>query len=380
MDGKREHAAALDQLVVAMPKAELHVHLEGTVKAETLRELAARHGVRLPTDDEQLRRFYEFRDFPHFIEVFRAVCQCLREPADFERITLDLGEEAARQNIRYLEVFFSPEPHVRQRGVSFEAMLGGMNAGRDEVRRRFGTELRWIADGVRDADIGGDSVSKTVEWLRHLDPAQGVLGLGLGGNEVGHPPARYVDAFVAARRAGMRVVAHAGETTGPETIWATLRQLGAERIGHGIRAIEDPDLVAFLVEMRTPLEVCPTSNLRTGVVGSPERHPFRALDDAGVFVTVNSDDPPMFGTTLTDEYRFLVHHFGYDADGIERIALNAVRASFLPDDEKSRLLSEFEAEFVDLKRRLGLSGRQPSAGYAAPSAGEGGAAASTNAK
>lgn len=366
MDENIEQEDALDRLIVAMPKAELHVHLEGTVGAETLRALAARHGVPMPTDEEQLRRFYQFRDFPHFIEVYRAISQCLREPADFERITLELGDEAARQNIRYLEVFFSPEPHVRTRGISFEGMLGGMNAGRDEIRRRHGIELRWIADGVRDADTGFGSVSRTVDWLRRLDPADGVLGLGLGGNEVGNPPAQFVDAFVAARRAGLRVVAHAGETTGPETIWATLRQLGAERIGHGIRAIEDPDLVAYLVEQGTPLEVCPTSNLRTGVVASADAHPFRALDDAGVFVTVNSDDPPMFGTTLTDEYRFLVRHFGYDADGIERIALNAVRAAFLPDDEKARLLSEFEAEFAALRQRLGLFGRQPTGSIVAP--------------
>lgn len=380
MNGNVEKGVALDRLIVAMPKAELHVHLEGTVKAETLRALAARHGVRLPTDDEQLRRFYQFRDFSHFVEIFVAVSQCLREPADFERVTRDLGEEAARQNIRYLEVFFSPEPHVRKRGISFEAMLGGMNAGRDAVRRCYGIEMRWIADGVRDADVGADSVTKTVEWLRGLDPAQGVLGLGLGGSEVGHPPAPFADAFVAARRAGLRVVAHAGETTGPETIWATLRHLGAERIGHGIRAIEDPELVAYLVETGTPLEVCPTSNLRTGVVASPEAHPFRALDDAGVFVTVNSDDPPMFGTTLTDEFRFLVRHFGYDADGIERIALNAVRASFLPEPEKTRLLSEFEAEFAARRHQLGLSRRQSSGSDVSPSRDETGAAACSNAR
>ena len=355
MNDAEAHREALDRLIVAMPKAELHVHLEGTVRAETLRALAARHGVDLPAaDDEQLRRFYEFRDFPHFIDVFRTVCECLREPNDFERVVLDLGEEAARQNIRYLEVFFSPEPHVRRRGISFEAMLGGMNAGRAEVRRRHGIEMRWIADGVRDADSGGFSVTQTVEWLKRLAPDQGVLGLGLGGNEVGYPPAPFAEAFVAARRAGLRVVAHAGETTGPETIWATIKELGAERIGHGIRAIEDDELVAYLTETGIPLEVCPTSNLRTGVVASADAHPFRALDDAGVFVTVNSDDPPMFGTTLTDEYRFLVRHFGYDADGIERIALNAVRASFLPPDDKARLLSEFEGAFAELRRDLGL--------------------------
>ncbi|MGH2562453.1 MAG: adenosine deaminase family protein, partial [Thermomicrobiales bacterium] len=179
-----------------------------------------------------------------------------------------------------------------------------------------------------------------------------------GGYEVNSHPALFVDAFAAARAAGLRVVAHAGETTGPQTIWDTIHLLHAERIGHGVRAIEDPALVAYLAEQQIPLELCPTSNVCIGVVPAACDHPFRRLDDAGVLVTVNSDDPPLFGTTLTDEYRLLAREFAYTAADLERITLNAVRASFLPDDEKTRLAVEISAECAELREQLGTTSGQ----------------------
>ena len=349
-----EHGAtgALDRFIERMPKAELHLHLEGSVRPRTVLELAARNGVAFPVADEAaLAAFFQFRDFPHFIECYIAVCDTLRQPEDFARVVRELGEDAAAQNVRYLEVHFNPESNVRKRGLDFPAMLAGMNAGRADARR-LGVEMRWIADGIRDAETGPASVAQTVDWIVGLDEAAGVVALGLGGDEVGHPPAPFAADFARARAAGLHAVAHAGETTGPETVWDSIRLLGAERIGHGIRAVADPALVAFLAETGVPLEVCPTSNLRTGVVASLADHPFPALDAAGVVVTVNSDDPPLFGTTLTEEYKLLARAWGYGADGIERIALNAVRASFLPAPAKTRLLSEFAAEFAALRDEL----------------------------
>lgn len=352
---------ALDRFIVAMPKVELHLHLEGSVLPATARELAARHGLALPfLDGAESERSYRFRDFSHFVEAFVGLLECLREPDDFARVVLDLGREAARQHIRYLEVFFSPEVHVRRKGLRFDAILAGMNAGRAEARRRWGVEMRWIADCARGAESGPIALTHTVEWISHLPPGDGVLGLGLGGNEVGRPAALFVDAFAAARAAGLRVVAHAGETTGPHTIWDTISLLQAERIGHGVRAVEDPALVAYLAERQIPLELCPTSNVCLGVVPAARDHPFRQLDEAGVLVTVNSDDPPLFGTTLTDEYRLLAREFGYDAADLERITLNAVRASFLPEDEKARLAAEIAAKCGELRSGLGL--RDPGTG------------------
>jgi aminodeoxyfutalosine deaminase len=233
-------------------------------------------------------------------------------------------------------------------------MLGGMNEGRREAQERWGVEMRWIADGVRDADSGPFSVEQTVDWIAALDRSHGVVALGLGGREIGYPPERFARAFTRAREAGLGVVAHAGETTGPEAVWSTLRHLKPHRIGHGIGAVHDPKLVRYLAENRVPLEVCPTSNLRTGVVSAAAAHPFRRLDEAGVIVTVNSDDPPMFGTSLTDEFRFLRHHFDYGADDLERFTLNAVSASFLPDRAKQELLSRCREENAALRAKLGM--------------------------
>src|SRR5579884_512832 len=236
----------LDAFIVAMPKAEMHVHLEGTIQPRTLLDLAAKHSIALPTDEAALARCDQFLDFAHFIEIFVACCACLRQPDDFARIVREFGAEAARQNLRYAELHFNPEPHLRRRGIPLPDLLAGMNAGRAEARARWGVELRWIADGIRDAESGPGSVMKTVELVAPLDASDGVVALGLGGDEVGHPAAPFADAFAAARAAGLHAVAHAGETTGPAAIRETLRTLGVERIGHGISAIRDPALVAEL--------------------------------------------------------------------------------------------------------------------------------------
>ncbi len=348
-------ATALEQFIVEMPKAELHIHLEGAIQPATVLLLAERNRVTLPfTTEAELERFFQFRDFPHFIEVYAIVSKCLMTPDDFTLVVNELGADAARQNIRYLEIHFNPEPHVRRRGLRFDELLAGMNRGRDEVRDRWGIELRWIADGVRDAECGPASVATTVDWIAALDPSAGVVALGLGGGEAGYPPALFVDSFARARAAGLHVVAHAGEATGPETIRDSLDLLKAERIGHGIRAIDDPKLVARLARERISLEVCPTSNLRTGVVKRLADHPLGRLDEAGVIITVNSDDPPFFGTTLTDEYLLLATAFGYGIDDIERIALNAVQVSFLPDVEKRAMADNFRASYAVLRAKIGL--------------------------
>ncbi len=349
--------AALDRFIAQMPKVEIHLHLEGSVQPATLRDLALKHDIDLPIhDDVSLAALYQFRDFAHFIDIYVSACRCLRAPDDFARVAYEVGVEAARQNTRYLEVHFNPEPHHRKRGISIREQLDGMNAGRERAEREFGVRIRWIADGVRDAESGPASVTQTVEWITALPPDDGVIGLGLGGFEAEGPPELFAADFSVARVAGLHVVAHAGESTGPDWIWRTLRELGAERIGHGVSAIHDPELVRHLAESQIPLEVCPVSNLRTRVVIDPESHPFAALDAAGVLVTVNSDDPPMFGTTLPDEYRFLAATFGYDAPGLARLARNGVVASFLSPTEKAAMLAAFEAECAELMDELGPQG------------------------
>jgi len=341
---------SLASFIQAMPKVELHVHLEGSTRPATLLELARRNGARLPaTTLDELREFYRFTDFEHFINVYGTIIDCLRTPDDFALIAEQFGATMAEQNIRYAELTWTPISHVGRTGYSFEQLLGALNRGRERARELYGVQMRWITDIVRNAYGRTEDGSVTAEmavWGRE----HGVVALGLGGFEPGFPPELFAEPFAYALANGLHSVPHAGEALGPESVWGALRALKAERIGHGIRAIEDPELVAYLAEQRVPLEVCPTSNLRTGVVASAAEHPIRRLWDAGVYVTVNSDDPPMFGTTLTDEFLLLARQWSFDAGEIEQLVLGAVRAALLPPDERERLEHEFEAELARLRR------------------------------
>lgn len=345
---------SLYEFVRQMPKAELHVHLEGTVRPETLLELAQTHGVDLPARDaEALRRWYTFRDFDHFLDVYIKICSCLRTAEDFERVTFEYGRSMAAQNIRYAEVTFSPSTHVlAPDGIGWNALLDAVNAGRARAQDAFGVEMRWIPDIVR---CHPETSMTVAGWLTSDKAASGgVVALGLGGPEVGYPPELFAEAFAYARRYGLHSNPHAGETVGPESVWGALRALGAERIGHGVRAIEDAALVDHLVAQATPLEVNLTSNLCLGVYPSYAAHPLKALYEAGVPVTLNSDDPALFNTTLIDEYLHAVADCGLTLEQLEDVALNAVRVAYLPPTQKAVLLDEFEEAYAALHRTLNI--------------------------
>jgi aminodeoxyfutalosine deaminase len=336
----------------AAPKAELHVHLEGSIRPATLLELARRNGVTLPADDVAgLREWFRFRDFRHFVEVYVAISRCLRTAADYELITYELGAELARQHVRYAEVTFSPSTHELVLGVPHETYFPGLTAGRERVRRDFGVELAWVFDIVRATPVltaFADYVTRVaIEGRR-----DGVVALGLGGLEAGNPPEPFAPWFNRARAAGLHSVPHAGEIAGPESVWGALRVLGAERIGHGVRAGEDPALVARLAATGIPLEVCPTSNVRLGIYPSLAAHPLRRLHDSGVRLTVNSDDPPLFNTTLEDEVATLATAFGFTAaevGAVDEILVGGVRHSFLPPERRAALEAELRAELDRLK-------------------------------
>lgn len=347
----------LESYIRALPKVELHVHLEGSIRPSTLLALARRHAVDLPASTlDELREFYRFTDFAHFIRVYSVIINCLRTPDDFALIAEEFGAEMAAQRIRYAEVTWSPITHTARTGYSFADLLAGVNRGRALARVRYGVEMRWITDVVRNLHGRVENGEQTVE-MAIAGRDSGVVALGLGGMETGFPPELFEAAFDRALAHGLHSVPHAGEAAGPESVWGALRSLKAERIGHGVRAIEDPALVAHLRDRQIPLEVCPTSNVCTKVVPSIAAHPIRQLWDAGVYITVNSDDPPMFGTTLTDEYLVLARDLGFSIDEIERLALNGVRATLLSDDEKRRMEREFVAEFGRLRREhLGAGG------------------------
>ncbi len=336
----------LHQFARRMPKVELHVHLEGSIRPATLLELAERNGVRLPARDEAgLRDFYRFRDFNHFIEVYLTVTGCLKTAEDYRLIAFELGCDCARQKIRYAEVTFTILTNMTMTGLPWQEIMDGLNAGRAQAKTELGVDWRWALDIVRNNPDTQDRVVEIALAARD----RGVVALGLGGSEAEFPPELFVRAFERAVGEGLKRVPHAGEHAGPASVWTALERLHADRIGHGVRSAEDPRLVEHLRERQIPLEICPTSNVRLGVYPDYASHPLRQLWDAGVLVTVNSDDPPLFGTDLNSEYQVLVDHVGLTADELERASLNALRASFLPADEKARMEREFMAEFARLR-------------------------------
>jgi aminodeoxyfutalosine deaminase len=333
-----------DGFVAGLPKAELHVHHVGSASPRMVSELAARHPGTVPSDLEELRQFFEFRDFAHFIEVYLAVVDLVRTPEDIRFLTYEIGREMAEaQSIRYAELTCTPYtsvlPHEPDRGMAVEAYTEAIEDARVAAERDFGLVMRWIYD--IPGESGLPAADATLRFALDHAP-EGLVGFGLGGPEVGVDREQFKPHFDAARAAGLHSVPHAGETTGPETIWTSLRDLGAERIGHGTSAALDPALLAHLAAEGIPLEVCPSSNVATRAVPSLAEHPLPAFVEAGVVVTINSDDPPMFGTTLNKEYDVAADLLGLDEAGVADLARAAVRASWAPDDVKTRILGEID--------------------------------------
>ena len=334
---------AARDFIVGMPKAELHLHLEGAIPIETLYGFARRAGAGSGVSNiEELRAKLAYRDFEHFIETWTWKNTFIRYYEDFEVMAYEVLRSLREENIRYVEAHYSPGDYHRQRlkteGITEHILMGVERADQD-----FGIKCGLIIDLVRDhgPDIGMIRLNEATPYL-----GKGVIGVGIGGSEKEFPPGLHADVYRTARSRGFHLTAHAGEAAGPEYIREAVEELGVERIGHGVRAWENPEVVALLRDMRMPLEMCVISNVRTGVVESVAAHPVRAYFERGLFITVNSDDPVMFDTTLTDEYLALVGELGFSLYEAREIALNAVRASFLPAYEKERMLAEFEAEMA----------------------------------
>ena len=332
---------SLSPFIAGLPKAELHVHHVGSASPEIVATLAERHpDSPVPSDPEALRTFFEFRDFAHFIEVYLGVVDLIRTPDDVRLLTHEIAREMATvQNVRYAELTCTPYTSVL-RGVPIEAYTEAIEDARVAAERDFGIVLRWIYDIPGELGIPG--ADATLDFALHHAP-DALVGFGLGGPEVGVGRPQFKPHFDAARAAGLHAVPHAGETTGPETVWDALRELGAERIGHGTSSAQDPALLAHLSAEGIALEVCPSSNVATRAVAALAEHPIVAFRDAGVVFTVNSDDPPMFNTTLNREYAIVADLLGLDATGVADLARTAVRASFLDAAGKTRLLGEIDA-------------------------------------
>ncbi len=327
---------ALRAFAHALPKVELHVHLVGSASVPTVLELARRRpSAGVPTDERELAEFFTFRDFAHFIKVYTAVVSLVRDRHDIHTLVAGLARDLAAHNARYAEVTVTPYGHLLA-GMPGDELLTGMATGRAEAAE-LGVELAWCFD--IPGDYGLKAGNETLVFALRERP-EGLVSFGLGGSEIGVGRAQFEPYFTRAREAGLHSVPHAGETTGPATIWSALHDLGAERIGHGTSCTADPALLEHLAAQRIPVEVCPTSNVRTGQVASIAAHPVRRMLDHGVLVTLNTDDPPMFGATLTGEYVAVAETLGLGTREIAALAGNAVQASFLEPERKAVLLSE----------------------------------------
>ncbi|MCX4385473.1 adenosine deaminase [Micromonospora peucetia] len=338
----------LQTFIAGLPKVELHVHHVGSASPRIVAELAARHEGRspVPADPAALADYFAFRDFAHFIDVYLSVVDLIRDQEDVWLLTHEVARELARQQVRYAELTVTPYSHVR-RGIPAPALCEAIEDARKRAETDFGIELRWCFDIPGEAGLVAAEETLRISLEEH---PEGLISFGLGGPEIGVPRPQFKPYFDRARAAGLHSVPHAGETTGPETVWDALRDLGAERIGHGISAVRDPELLAHLAEHRIGLEVCPTSNVRTRAVSTIEEHPLRQLVEAGLLVTINSDDPPMFGTTLNDEYAVAARLLDTGPQGLAALARDAVTASFLEPAGKQRITAEIDAYLATATR------------------------------
>jgi len=335
-----------EELIRALPKAEQHIHIVGSTRPETLLWLVEECGVEAPFGSlEEVRRFFRYRDFPHFISIYTTVVDCITDEDQFERITYEMLEDEARCNVRYVEASFSAPDHVH-RGLDYGLMLDAINRGVRRARRDLGIECQLRIDLVRNN--GPDIGMEALDWIEAK--GENIVSIDIGGSEERFPPKPYAPVYRRAREMELHLVAHAGEAAGPESIWDAVRYLGVEHIGHGVATRSDPRLIDCLRERSIAVEACPISNLRTGVVPSLRDHPIREFFDRGLTVTVNSDDPSMFETDMNNEYLQLHGELGFTVPQLFRLSLNAVDSSFLTTERKEGLRKMFIKEYDRLVR------------------------------
>jgi adenosine deaminase/aminodeoxyfutalosine deaminase len=338
--------------IQALPKAELHLHLEGSVEPTTLAELSRRHNTPLHPGnnrydvsgsgdmltEDAARALYEYKDINGFLMAFKSVTERLRTPEDYELITYRLMQKLRRQNVIHAEVYVSVGV-IRWRGQDFAPIFEGMERGRERGQRDFGVSLFWIFDAVRH--FGPKPAEEVFELAAQLRD-RNVVGIGLGGDESRGPAEWFLELYKKAAARGLRLTVHAGETAGPESVWAALN-IGAERIGHGLSIARDPELEEVLAHKQVAVEICVTSNLRTGVCASLAAHPLRKLFDGGLMITLNTDDPAMFQTSLCREYELAQQAFRFSKDHLRELARNSFEASFLPVEDKVRYLHQIDS-------------------------------------
>jgi len=328
------------QIIEKMPKVELHLHLEGAFTFDFLFSLIDKYGgdpeVTSPAD---LKEKFTFHDFNHFIDLWFWKNQFFRESIDFDECAYRTLENLARQNVIYCETFYSPWDFVSDT-LSVEAITEATLNGIHRAQNTYPIICNLIADLVRDYD-SSKAVERVLQILPYKD--KGIVGIGLGGSEQTYPARHFKESFDKARDLGFHLTAHAGEAAGPQSVWETIKELEVERIGHGVRSIEDPHLINYLKDNEIPLEVCINSNLKTKVFPSPETHPVKHFIEKGLNVTINSDDPSMFGATLTEEFFILLDEFEISLNTIRQLTLNAINSAFISSDVRENLREKVES-------------------------------------
>jgi adenosine deaminase/aminodeoxyfutalosine deaminase len=316
----------------SLPKAELHLHLEGSVTPQTLVELRQRHGRESTLAEAEA--LYQYKDFLGFLMAFKTLTEDLRTPEDYELITYRLMEQLKAENVLHAEVYVSVGVCL-WRKLDLDAIFEGLERGRKRAEKDFAVSLLWIFDAVRQF---GPGAAQEVFELAAKYRDRNVVGIGIGGDEQKAPPELFREPYAYAAAQGLRLTAHAGESSGPESIWGALN-LGAERIGHGLTAIQDQELIEELSQRQIPVEICLTSNLKTGCCVLIQDHPVRKYFDHGLMLTLNTDDPAMFQTSLTREYELAQSEFGFTDEHLRELARNSFEASFLPAEKKVHFLN-----------------------------------------
>jgi aminodeoxyfutalosine deaminase len=342
---------ASKSFIQMLPKAELHLHLEGSVDPATLVELSRRYNTPLPTEnnrydvagsgdvltEDDVRRLYSYKDFNGFLMAFKSVTERLRSPEDYELVTYRLMQKLRQQNVVHAEVYVSIGV-IRWRGQPVEPIFEGMERGRERGQRDFGVSLLWIFDAVRH--FGPEAAAEVFNLAARLRE-RNVVAIGIGGDEARGPAEGFRDLYRKAADNGLRLTAHAGETTGPESVWGALN-IGAERIGHGLSAASDPELMEVMAQKQVPVEMCITSNLRTGACKELQEHPVRKFFDEGLMITLSTDDPAMFQTSLNKEFEIAQQEFSFSEEHLRELARNSIEASFLPVEKKLRFMQQID--------------------------------------
>ena len=326
-----------NSFIRSLPKAELHLHLEGSIEPATLLELRQRHGMDGASLAE-VEQLYNYSDFTGFLRAFKDVTGHLRMPEDYEVITYRLMERLRAQNVLHAEVTVSVGVCL-WRKQDFSAIFESLERGRQRGENDFGVSMLWIFDAIRQ--FGAEKANKVLDVAIQFRDRH-VVGFGIGGDELKGPPELFKEVYARAADHGLHLTAHAGESAGPASIWGALN-LKAERIGHGLTAGQDPELIEELAERQVPVEICVTSNLRTGCCPALGEHPVRRYFDDGLMLTLATDDPAMFHTSLASEYQLVQQTFGFTDEHLRELARNSFEASFLPSEKKIEFLNLFDA-------------------------------------